>query len=139
MGGLSTPPLPNGDGGSESDRNVAYVTAAIEGRGLTSGRLEVTKMTTVSYRCSSCFDQTATRAYDVSHFSRSCPSCGEFARFVHGAVLAKVEEYEETPPAVLDWERLDWTEKLAVAEGIVRRGRTLDDFDVASVAAGSDD
>ena len=96
-------------------------------------------MTTISYRCSNCFDHAVTRAYDVSHFSLSCPSCGEFARFVHGAVLAKFEEYEETPPAAFDWERLGRLEKFVVAEGIVRRGRTLDDYNVESVAVGSDD
>ena len=96
-------------------------------------------MSTVSYRCANCFDHAVTRAYDVSHLSRSCPSCGEFARFVHGAVLETFEAYEETPPTALDWERLDRLEKFVVAEGIVRRGRSLTDYDVESVTAGADD
>lgn len=87
-------------------------------------------MPTVTYHCSSCFEQTLTREYDVSHFSVTCPSCGEFARFIHGEVLAKVEELEETPPEDFDWGRLSRMEKFVVAEGIVRQGRTLDDYDV---------
>ncbi len=87
-------------------------------------------MPTVTYHCTSCFEQTLTREYDVSHFSVTCPSCGEFARFVHGAVLAKVEEFEESPPDDLDWERLDRMEQFVVAEKLVRQGNTLDDFEV---------
>ena len=64
-------------------------------------------MTTVSYRCSDCLDHAVSREYDVSHLSMSCPSCGEFARFVHGDVLDRFREFEGSPPADLDWERLD--------------------------------
>ena len=94
-------------------------------------------MTTVSYRCSDCLDHAVSREYDVSNLSMSCPSCGEFARFVHGDVLARFREFEESPPANLDWERLDRLEKFVIAEGLVRRGKTLDDYDVA--AGGADD
>lgn len=89
-------------------------------------------MTTVTYRCSNCFDHTVTRDYDVSHLSVSCDACGEFARFVHTDVLAKFQEFEATPPADLDWERLELIEKFMVAEGIVRQGKTLEDFGTRS-------
>lgn len=89
-------------------------------------------VTTVSYRCSNCFEHTVTRDYDVSHLSVSCDACGEFARFVHTDVLDKVQEFEASPPADLDWERLDRIEKFVVAEGIVRQGKTLEDYDTRS-------
>ena len=92
-------------------------------------------MTTVPYRCSDCLDHTLRREYDVTHLSKSCPSCGEFARFVNGDVLAKFEEFEASPPDELAWERLGRLEKFAVAEGLVRRGKTLSDYDVESGAA----
>ncbi len=76
-----------------------------------------------------------TRGYDVSHFTTSCPSCGEFARFVNGDVLEQFEAFEETPPEGFGWDRLGRLEKLVVAEGLVRRGKTLDDYDVESVEA----
>ena len=90
-------------------------------------------MTTVSYRCSECLDHVFSREFDVSHLSASCPSCGEFARFVHGDVLDTFREFEESPPSGLDWERLEKLEKFVIAEGLVRQGRTLDDYDVESV------
>ena len=90
-------------------------------------------MTTVSYSCSECLDQTISREYDVSHFTMSCPSCGEFARFVHGDVLAKFEAFEESPPEEFGWERLGKLEKFVIVEGLVRQGKTLDDYSVASV------
>lgn len=96
-------------------------------------------MTTVSYRCSDCLDHTVRREYDVSHLSMSCPSCGEFARFVHGDVLDTFREFEEASPTGLDWDRLSRLEKFAIAEGLVRRGKTLDDYDVTSAEADSDD
>jgi hypothetical protein len=89
-------------------------------------------VTTVTYRCSNCFDHTVTRDYDVSHISVSCDACGEFARFVHTDVLAKFREFEASPPADLDWERLGTLEKFMVAEGIVRQGKTLADYDTRS-------
>lgn len=88
-------------------------------------------MPSVSYRCSACFDHTLTREFDVSHLSVQCPNCGEFARFVHEGVLEQYEAFEESPPADLDWERLGRMEKFVVAEGLVRQGKTLDDYDVA--------
>lgn len=87
-------------------------------------------MPTVTYHCSSCFDQTLTRSYDVSHFSVSCPACGEFARFVHEGVLDQYEAFEASPPEEFPWDRLSRLEKFMVAEGIVRQGRSLSDFDV---------
>lgn len=87
-------------------------------------------MPTVAYRCSNCLEHTLTRSFDVSHLSIRCENCGEFARFVHEGVLDQYETFEESPPEDLNWERLDRTEKLFVAERIVRQGKTLDDFDV---------
>ena len=95
-------------------------------------------MTTVSYRCSECLDHTISRDYDVSHLTMSCPACGEFARFVHGDVLAKFEAFEESPPEGFGWERLGKLEKFMVAEGLVRRSKTLDDFSVGSADAESE-
>ena len=96
-------------------------------------------MTAVTYRCSSCLDHAVSREYEVSHLSKACPSCGEFARFVHGGVLAQFREFEEAPPDGIDWNRLDRLEKLVVAEGIVRRGRTLESYDVEPSEADSGD
>ena len=87
-------------------------------------------MSTVTYHCTNCFEQTLTRAYDVSHLSIECPNCGEFARFVHGGVLKQFEAFEESPPEGLDWERLDRMEKFVVAEKLVRQGNTLEDFEI---------
>lgn len=89
-------------------------------------------MPTVAYRCSSCLDHTLTRAFDVSHLSVKCPNCGEFARFVHEGILERYEAFEESPPADLDWEQLGRMEKFVVVEGLVRQGKTLDDYDVES-------
>ena len=93
-------------------------------------------MTTVSYRCADCLDHVVSREYDVSHLSMSCPSCGEFARFVHGGVLETFREFEESPPSDLDWDRLEKLEKFVIAEGLVRQGKTLDDYDVESGGSG---
>lgn len=87
-----------------------------------------------TYRCSNCLDHTVTRAYDVSHISIKCPSCGEFARFLHTGVLEQYRKFEDSPPTDLDWERLDKIEKFVVAEGLVRQGRTLEDYDIESTA-----
>ena len=92
-------------------------------------------MTTVSYRCSDCLDHVVSREYDVSNLSMSCPSCGEFARFVHGDVLDRFREFEASPPSDFGWERLDRLEKFVIAEGLVRRGKSLDDYDVAAAEA----
>lgn len=89
-------------------------------------------MPTVSYRCSSCLEHTLTRDFNVSHLSVKCPACEEFARFVHEGVLDQYEAFEESPPADLDWGRLGRMEKFVVAEGLVRQGKTLADYDVES-------
>lgn len=86
-------------------------------------------MTEVTYHCSNCREETVSRPFDVSHLTLSCPSCGAFARFVHGGVLGKVEEFDDSPPPDLDWDRLDRRQKLVVAEGLVRRGRSPADYE----------
>lgn len=85
---------------------------------------------THEYRCLSCLDDAVTRDYNVSHLSRTCDACGEFGRFVNGAVLDQFDAFEDTPPAEFDWERLDRMEKLLVAERLVRTTYTLDDIDI---------
>jgi len=87
-------------------------------------------VTSHEYRCLRCLDDAVTRDYDVSHLSRTCDSCGEFGRFVNGAVLDRFERFEESPPEGLDWARLDRAEKFLVAERLVRGSKTVDDFDV---------
>lgn len=87
-------------------------------------------MTEQAYRCVHCLDREVTRPFDVSHLSRTCETCGEFARFVNAAVLTQFEQFEADPPADLDWDRLDRTKKLFVAERLVRHGHTLDDFEI---------
>ncbi|MFB6082647.1 MAG: hypothetical protein ABEJ94_00190 [Halorientalis sp.] len=87
-------------------------------------------MTEQAYRCLNCLDREVTRPFDVSHLSRTCNTCGEFGRFVNGAVLDRFERFESDPPAELDWNRLDHTKKLFVAERLVRRGYQLDDFEI---------
>lgn len=83
-----------------------------------------------AYHCVNCFDREVTRRFNVSHLSRTCDTCDEFARFVNGTVLAQFEQFEADPPAELDWNRLDRTKKLFVAERLVRHGHTLDDFEM---------
>lgn len=85
---------------------------------------------TVEYHCLNCLDNTVSRDFDVSHLSVTCDACGEFGRFVNGHVLAKFREFEESPPDDLDWERLDRMEKFLVAERIVRKGHSLEDFEI---------
>lgn len=83
-----------------------------------------------AYRCQNCLDNDVTRTFDVSHLSRTCESCGEFARFVNETVMAQFERFEADPPEEFDWNHLDRPKKLFVAERLVRHGHTLDDFDV---------
>jgi len=83
-----------------------------------------------TYRCLNCLEHTVSRAFDVSHLSVTCPDCGSFERFVNDAVFQRFRAFEESPPAELDWERLDRTEKLMVSERLVRSTKTLADFDV---------
>jgi DNA-directed RNA polymerase subunit RPC12/RpoP len=82
------------------------------------------------YRCLNCLEDTITREYDVSHLSVTCESCGEFGRFVHQGVYDQYRAFEEAPPADFAWADLDRMQKFVVAEGLVRSGKSLDDFDV---------
>ena len=94
-----------------------------------------------TYRCLNCLNHTVSREFDTSHLSVTCPNCGSFERFVNDAVFQQFRAFEESPPAELDWERLDRTEKLMVSERLVRSTKTLADFDVvdgeASVGDGA--
>jgi hypothetical protein len=83
-----------------------------------------------TYRCLNCLEHTVSRGFDVSHLSATCPSCDSFERFVNDAVFQQFRAFEESPPAELDWERLDRREKLVVAERLVRSTKTLADFDI---------
>jgi hypothetical protein len=75
-------------------------------------------------------DHAVTRSFDTSHLSRTCPNCDSFERFANEAVIDRFETLEASPPAALDWERLERREKLIVAERLARTDKTLDDFDV---------
>ena len=83
-----------------------------------------------TYRCLNCLDATVTRTFDTSHLSRTCPDCGSFERFANEAVIERFESLEASPPAELDWGRLERREKLLVAERLARTDKTLADFDV---------
>jgi hypothetical protein len=83
-----------------------------------------------TYRCLNCLEHTVSREFDVPHLSVTCPSCDSFERFVNDAVFQQFRAFEESPPGELDWERLDRTEKLVVAERLVRSTKTLADFDI---------
>ena len=89
---------------------------------------------TRSYRCLNCLDETVTRSFDTSHLSRTCANCGSFERFVNEAVIERFESLEASPPAELDWERLERREKLLVAERLARTDKEVGDFDVADAA-----
>lgn len=80
------------------------------------------------YRCLNCETETVSRGYDVSHLSTTCPNCGSFGRFINDAVYARYEAFEESPPAELEWDSLDRTEKLLISEGVVRRDRSPSEF-----------
>lgn len=84
----------------------------------------------VTYRCLTCLEHTVTRAFDVSHLSVTCPTCESFERLVNERVVSQFEDFEDAPPAELDWDRLDRAEKLLVSERVARRGRSLDDIAV---------
>jgi len=83
-----------------------------------------------TYRCLACLEGTVERGYDVSHIKVTCEDCGEFSRFVHEGVYQQYTDFEEDPPADLDWAQLGKLEKFMVAEKMVREGKTVDDFDV---------
>ncbi|WP_017342599.1 hypothetical protein [Halorubrum sp. T3] len=85
---------------------------------------------TRTYRCLNCLDATVTRSFDTSHLSRTCPNCGSFERFANQTVIDQFEALEASPPAELDWGRLERREKLVVAERLARTEKTLADFDV---------
>lgn len=87
-------------------------------------------MTERTYRCSNCLDQTVQRSYDVSHLSVTCEDCGEFARFINEDVFEQYRAFEESPPEHLDWERLSRAEKFLVSNGVVREGKSIEDFDI---------
>jgi hypothetical protein len=75
-------------------------------------------------------DETVTREFDVSHLSRTCPTCGEFDRFVNTVVVEQFDALAADPPARLHWEQLDRSRKWLIAERLSRKDRSLDDFEV---------
>jgi hypothetical protein len=79
-----------------------------------------------TYRCLNCMDSTVTRSYDVSHITRTCEVCGEFERHVNQRVIDQYEAFEADPPTALDWDALDRTRKLVVAERVTRQGRSVE-------------
>ena len=85
---------------------------------------------TRTYRCLNCLEHTVSREFDTSHLSVTCPDCESFERFVNEAVYQQFRSFEESPPTAIDWERLDRTEKLVVAERIARSTKTIEDFSV---------
>lgn len=85
-----------------------------------------------AYRCLECLDGEVTRPFDVSHVERTCEQCGAFARFVHEGIVAQFRTFEESPPEGLDWDRLDRLEKFYVCNGLVREGKSIEDFEVSS-------
>lgn len=91
-------------------------------------------MATDTYRCLHCQDHTVARAFDVSHISTTCPVCESFERLVNERVVDQFRALEDSSPESLDWDRLDRTEKLFVAERVARRGRDASEFTVAGVS-----
>lgn len=89
---------------------------------------------TRTYRCLRCLDEVVTRAFDTSHLTRTCPNCGSFERFANQSVVDRFEALEASPPAELDWGRLERREKLLVAERLARTEKTLADFATAGPA-----
>lgn len=87
-------------------------------------------MVTRTYRCLSCLEATVDRGYNVSHIKVTCEACEEFGRFVQEGIYQQYTEFEEKPPEDLDWETLSRMEKFVVAEKMVRKGRTIDDFEI---------
>jgi hypothetical protein len=83
-----------------------------------------------TYRCLNCLEHTVSRGFDVSHLSVTCPVCGSFERFVNDGVYQQFENYEESPPEDLAWDRLDRTEKLMISERVVRTTRSITDFNI---------
>ena len=85
---------------------------------------------TRTYRCLNCLERTIDREFDTSHLSVTCPNCESFERFVNEAAYQQFRAFEESPPDELDWERLERTEKLVVAERLARSTKTIEDFAV---------
>jgi DNA-directed RNA polymerase subunit RPC12/RpoP len=92
-----------------------------------------------TYRCLNCLEHTVSREFDTSHLSVTCPNCDSFERFVNDAVFQQFRAFEESPPAEIDWERLDRTEKLIVSERLVRSTKTLADFAVVEGEVGAEE
>ena len=69
---------------------------------------------------------TVTRAYDVSHLTRTCDGCGEFGRHANQRVVDQYEAFEADPPEALDWGSLDRKRRLLVAERVARHGRSVE-------------
>ncbi len=88
-------------------------------------------MSSRQYRCLGCLEHTISRPFNTSHLSVTCPNCDSFERFVNEDVYQQYESFEASPPAELDWERLDRTEKLLVCERLVRSTKTIADFEIA--------
>lgn len=85
-----------------------------------------------TYRCATCLEATITRTFDVSHLSKTCPECDSFERFVNDDVYDQYRAFEESPPDHLDWEALSRAEKFAVSDGVVRQGRSVEDFETSA-------
>ncbi|MFB6296774.1 MAG: hypothetical protein ABEH66_08075 [Halobacteriales archaeon] len=83
-----------------------------------------------TYRCLNCLEHTLSRTFNVSHLSVTCPNCDSFERFVNDDVYQQYQDYEESPPESLAWDRIDRTEKLMISERVVRTTRSIEDFDL---------
>ncbi len=83
-----------------------------------------------TYRCLNCLEHTLSREFDTAHLSVTCPNCDSFERFVNEAVFQQFQAFEESPPAELDWGRLDRMEKFLVSERLVRSTKTIADFEL---------
>lgn len=81
-----------------------------------------------TYRCLGCAEGTLSRSFDTAELSTACPVCGSFERFINETVFEQFRALEESPPECLDWPALERREKLAVSEGIARRGRSIEEF-----------
>lgn len=84
----------------------------------------------IGYRCLACLDHTLSREFDVSHLSKTCPSCGTFGRFVNENVYDQFQAFEESPPESVEWDRLEREEKLMLSERVTRTTRTIDEFEL---------
>jgi hypothetical protein len=93
-------------------------------------------VSSTTYRCLNCLERAVTRGFDVSHLSRTCDICGTFGRFVHQGVYDQYREFEASPPEEIAWTELDRMRKFVVAEGLVRSGKTLADFEVTVEPSG---